>query len=528
MRFIFNSPYKSIRPFTPVDVNDFTVLVGRNGAGKTHFLKALDNGHVVADGVNPTNITYFNFESFLVNNQKTVSIRNIEDDKEAAWVIVKTMKEANIGDDVASIKANIEARTRRNPKQKGLIETGLFLSEVPLSQIDRNTFFAYSEFVPDDYQLLDSLSEIFFDYKKKYIQASLPLEHGGGGLSDVDLEKMNAVSPWVFLNRMFESFGLPHRILPPEFTAADIIRTGNIEYEARPSFGNERIGFSDLSSGERVLSALAITVFQDQDKTSFPDILLLDEIDASLHPSMVKNLIRVVNDVFLKNNCRVVLATHSPTTVSLVPEESIYRVNPGLSNPKLAKISQTEAVDILSEGLINLQKGLVLFDQISAKSLSIITEGHNVAHLKEAVKHLAPDILGSIDFVEELTSVSGQTQLKTLFDFFSVANHKNKVLFIFDCDVSVGNRVESGETYLHVLPLNENNTLVSRGIENIYPENIFDGCIKTETNPDGTVNCSFDPRYKSEFMETVLNLTDADSFLNYYTTIAKIKNLLNS
>jgi len=55
--------------------------------------------------------------------------------------------------------------------------------------------------------------------------------------------------------------------------------------------------------------------------------LLLDEVDASLHPSMIKNLLDVIEKIFLKNGCKVILATHSPTTVALAPEESIYEIS---------------------------------------------------------------------------------------------------------------------------------------------------------------------------------------------------------
>lgn len=529
MKIGFVNNYKSIHQFNETEVPDFCVFVGKNGAGKTHLLRAIEAGHVRVDSINKDRVTYFNFQSFLINDQKAITARNLEDEKEQAWNLVKQLRDqGTFNDNEATTRSQIERHTKNNPKQRCLIETGIFLSGKKLSELDRNTFLSFSEYIPDDYELLDSLSELCFDYNKKYIIARLPTSEGGQGKTDEELEEIERKSPWHFINEMFETFGLPHKVKPPVFTARDIIGSGNIEYQAKPIYDDFEIGFSDLSSGERILCALAITVFQDQDKTNFPELLLLDEVDASLHPSMVKNLLSVINNVFIKNGCKVILATHSPTTASLVDEQCVFEIGAGKIQNKIDKISQVKAVEILSEGMMSLEKGLVLFDQISVKPLSVITEGDNVQHIEKAISMLKPELLERIDFLKGVEGGSGKDQLKTLFEFFKLVHHTNSTLFVLDCDVNTSSKTENDKTFIFSLPKNEANLLADRGIENIYPETIFNGFIKTETDSHGVESRKFDPKRKRDFTTQIIASTNQDDFVNYGTLIEKIESILTN
>ena len=523
MKLTFSNQYKSIQNFNEIDVSDFCVFVGKNGSGKTHILKAIENGHIVVSDIQKEKVTYFNFQSFLISNQKAITARGLEDEKENAWNLVVQFKTQNLGNNEVAIRQHIKNHTKNNPKLECLIETGLFLSKVELSEIDKNTFLQYSEYTPDDYELLNSLSEICFDYHKKYIISGLPTEHGGKGKSKEELIEIESKSPWYFINEMFETFGLPHKVKAPKFNAGEIIGSGNIEYQAKPVYEGLEIGFDDLSSGERILCALAITVFQDQQNTNFPELLLLDEVDASLHPSMVKNLLTVIREVFLKNNCKVILATHSPTTASLVDESEIFEVKKGKVENKIEKISQTEAVDILSEGMMNLEKGLTLFDQISSKPISIITEGDNISHIEKAVGILEPTLLEKIDFLKGVEGGSGKDQLKTLFEFFKLVPHTNSVLFVLDCDVVTASKIEAEKTFIFSLSKNDSNALAVKGIENIYSENLFTDFLETKIDSQGNQKSSFDLKRKKDFLAKVLLCTEKTDFTNYQSLIDKIK-----
>jgi hypothetical protein len=53
MKLIFRRPYKSIRSLDPLELPNFVVLTGVNGAGKSHLLEALETGAVSVDGIDP-------------------------------------------------------------------------------------------------------------------------------------------------------------------------------------------------------------------------------------------------------------------------------------------------------------------------------------------------------------------------------------------------------------------------------------------------------------------------------------------
>lgn len=56
-------------------------------------------------------------------------------------------------------------------------------------------------------------------------------------------------------------------------------------------------------------------------------ILLLDEPDAHMHPSLIKEFIDLLNSDDLSYlKLQVILSTHSPATVSLIPTENIFEL----------------------------------------------------------------------------------------------------------------------------------------------------------------------------------------------------------
>ncbi|MFB3042901.1 MAG: hypothetical protein ACE1ZC_01310, partial [Nitrososphaerales archaeon] len=107
-----------------------------------------------------------------------------------------------------------------------------------------------------------------------------------------------------------------------------------------------------------------------------------------------------------------------------------------------------------------------IFDEIARTPISILTEGNNVRYLELACQLRDID---DVDIVSGLEGVTGKDQLKTLFDFFSRAEHKNKVLFVFDCDVKQQFQ-ERNSTFAYVFPENPDNKITKRGIENAFQE----------------------------------------------------------
>ena len=64
MKIELNRSHLSIKELATVDLPDFTVLIGRNGVGKTHLLEAIKAGHASIPGIQTSEIGKYDIRSF--------------------------------------------------------------------------------------------------------------------------------------------------------------------------------------------------------------------------------------------------------------------------------------------------------------------------------------------------------------------------------------------------------------------------------------------------------------------------------
>lgn len=64
----FNSAYQSITSLEETEINDFAVITGLNGSGKTHLLNAIHNGQVNVEGIDLSEIIFYNYNDFTIHN----------------------------------------------------------------------------------------------------------------------------------------------------------------------------------------------------------------------------------------------------------------------------------------------------------------------------------------------------------------------------------------------------------------------------------------------------------------------------
>lgn len=377
-----------------------------------------------------------------------------------------------------------------------------------------------NDFLPQE------LGKIIWDYYIKYDRnqmneyqndkhnKNLPV------LNETQFILKHGEKPWDVLNKVLSKFdSLDYIVSSPE--GSDVF--GNFQLKLIHTKKEDlKVDFSSLSSGERVLMALVACVYKASADNIFPDVLLLDELDASLHPSMMKNMLAVIKDIFLDKGIKVILVTHSPTTIALAPEESIFvMAKDGVD--RISKKSQKDALAILTEGFATLDEGIMVFDAAVQNALSIITEGKNTLLIQKAL-----DFYGVTD-VKVITGFedsSGKEQLKTLFDFFCRANHKNNVIFVWDCDAhKYKNLVDQNQTYPYIFEENKSNTIAKKGIENLFSVDKFHDFIRTNTDSKGTETKMFDETRKNDFTNSILTRNDMSDFLNFEALITKINEI---
>ena len=592
MHIKFKSEYQSIKQFEPVELDDFTILTGKNGSGKTHLLRALKNGHVQIDTITTNEIVLFDFQQFKIDNEAQFSREQLTQERKNSWSFFAIQNTPSLGhlkqlvsgarnknlnenqcDAVKLIakqknkslwsvdKRDIDDEDLRNkfvkykkdlrnilhntaiknnPYRQSIIALANKL-DIFLDEIDQNMFM--EKFVPinlkDDF-LPTQIGKIFLDYRVKEYEEFHKLCDNGGNSCDVlkqqaiqKCRKMYGDStPWEILNDFLNAYSMfEYAISFPK-----PVTTETYSYQSGLSFipqlenatNDVTVNYNDLSSGEQILFALALCLFKVHSDNIFPKLLLLDEIDASLHPTMIENLFRVIEDVFLPKGTKVILVSHSPTTIALAPDNSIFVVNKN-DNKKIEKRDKNSALSILTQGYATLDHGIKLFDQIGQKDISIITEGNNADYLKKALEIFSEYDSTNIEIINGVKGISGVNQLRTLFDFFTKVNHSHKVVFVFDSDYK-GEPSDENNTFFYKFDKNKSNNIADRGIENLFSEELFD-TFTTTTTDDGTgklVIKKFNSKKKKIFLARVLSSTDKETFKNFKPFLEYLKSKIDT
>ncbi|NTG12334.1 ATP-binding protein [Agrobacterium rhizogenes] len=154
--------------------------------------------------------------------------------------------------------------------------------------------------------------------------------------------------PWDVVNGILEDAGLDFEINGPDENSYAL-------FDARltKKSSGYHVRIADLSSGEKVLISIAFSLYHVADPKqlfSYPRLLLLDEVDAYLHPSMTKAWIAlIVNTLVKKLGMKVIATTHSPSTVALAPDSSLFLMNSG--ERTLTKVTKADALNLLTEGV---------------------------------------------------------------------------------------------------------------------------------------------------------------------------------
>ncbi|MCA6107463.1 ATP-binding protein [Bradyrhizobium cenepequi] len=170
-------------------------------------------------------------------------------------------------------------------------------------------------------------------------------------LSDEQFVEKFGPPPWTLITPTLAAFSLPYELTTP--TETDY---SNVSVEFRRTDNRDIVHFQNLSSGERILAQLAISTFHYDERflsLNRPKVLLLDEMDSSLHPAMVARWLSAIQHELVEHQgMHCILATHSPTTVALTPEHTLFEMVDGRSG--LRKISKQDALNKLTFGVPTL------------------------------------------------------------------------------------------------------------------------------------------------------------------------------
>lgn len=388
----------------------------------------------------------------------------------------------------------------------------------------------FENITPFAYEVSNEIKEYEFALNQNRLNKIATKQDGIAApyISEERFIKENGENPLNVLNRVLEEYDCNGYLIEKE-NFQPVINQDNTRVVIPLMLKHKEKGYSttldQLSSGEKIIMAISFMIYKLQKKHVLPRVLLLDEVDSSLHPSMAQRLLDVIQNLFIKQyGCKVILVTHSPTTVALAPEDSIFVMNKSGQN-RIEKREKNEAIKILTEGFATLDEGMKLLDQLSRHELSIITEGANTEFIESAIKLLAPEIEEKVEIIKGAEASTG-SQLDVLYKFFKKVDHSNKVLFVWDCDKS-GAPEETDTTYCYIFPKNDDNNFVDRGIENMFKQELFENFKTKVEHPDGRVEYNFSSGSKKALREHIIGRNNTSDFDNFKPLIDKIKILIS-
>jgi hypothetical protein len=135
-------------------------------------------------------------------------------------------------------------------------------------------------------------------------------------------------------------------------------------------------------------SFLEIAFFGDDALVVKTDLLLIDEPDAHLNPSLMRNLYNVLKKIS-ENGTRVVITTHNPVFINLVDHASLFWMEGGSVEKKHKNKHKETICNALGNGLFtekNVQGIFRLFNKdATMPRVIILCEGSNDALNIEAM-----------------------------------------------------------------------------------------------------------------------------------------------
>lgn len=414
MRLDFQSIYKSIKSLKPTDLPNFTILTGVNGSGKTQLLEGISGNTILVDGeMSNGRFRLFNWSNLIPNDSTSVSPSQLAQERNNHWPVfheqihiyrsqittqlhqfinqrglvpvlgndvlkilsmsqdelLNVLGDQNIATEVyswiQSNKANYENAidsnfTNRAPQYKPVIDywkRNTNKSVLHFSEDDFYESYVMTTTPVDVFQ--QSFSRLFTAYEKMRVDndfREFRNRSKGEPVSFLSHEEFIArygEPPWEFLNTVLENANLDFRVTKP----VNVYEEKPYQTKLIHQRSKDELNFSDLSSGEKIIMSFALCLYYAADQrqiVQYPKILLFDEIDAPLHPSMTQSLLDTIQATLVeKHGIKVIMTTHSPSTVALAPENSLYAMEKD-GYERVKKISKDGALALLTTGVPTL------------------------------------------------------------------------------------------------------------------------------------------------------------------------------
>lgn len=538
MKLSFERPYLSIQSFPTVELPPFTLLTGVNGAGKTHLLKAINAGRIRVDiapkpdemvrlfdwtNLAPQDSGAFQTASVYTHREQILSLARQEREKIIDPISMWRLKYGLVGivspnvfdimqirepdlvslfdDQEAGKQAwselygiaigginNMKSNASSNPRvmeQINDLEQKLGLGVLSLSERDfEDDAVGWGQV--DLFQ--QSFAQLFMTYfeamrlnKLRRLDQAEGNEPSVPPLNGEEFEQRFGPLPWDFVNQILAESRLDFQIDHPVE-----LSTQSFTPKLLKTTSGAEVKFNELSSGERILMSFAFCLYNSRDDRQHfkrPNLLLFDEIDAPLHPSMSRKLVDTIRSTLVEGNgINVILATHAPATVAVSPEEAVHVMLPDQAG--IHRVSKRQAIATLTSEIPTLS---IDYD---GRRQVFVESRHDAARYEKLFRYLSPLISSerSLAFVavgkrkEKGEDAGGCSHVRQIVGDL-VANGNDSVFGLIDWDLK--NRGDD-----RVIVIAENNRYA---IENCILDPLLVGALLAHVNRETALEVGLAP-----------------------------------
>lgn len=471
----------NIPPIIPFDITlpDFTIITGLNGSGKTRLLSSIQTNQIIyqdheGNDIRPDKIEIirdpgnlipfqgqnpadYSLNNFAKNRREVPTImRLIDDYKKEVLKNHSTSKVPVINfiySEFESFYTDLSSSLtdlNENPQLQNIIKrTNVLINtlrnegfeihnkDIPYLLVgnqlaNQQIIPKINLAVPHSFALLQTfetwrVAHAKNEYQKYRVSIKKP---NATALSRQEFENIYGPPPWDTLNQLLRNMGSKLQF-HVNLDFLDEERTPFRELNLKDEKGTV-FPAKDVSKGERIIFLIVLRRYaqsSDGFRYNNPKLLLLDELDAHLHPSLSGELLTLLQKSFVADGVKIIFATHSPSTIAHSDEGSLIVLRP-YEEPKPS--TRREALNILMSGqekmFIDLSKARIVF--VEDKSDVEIFEALTSTFIEEKTsKRLVFKSLSNKN--AKGTSDGGKSRVKTIMDILGV---EKNVIGLIDYD----------------------------------------------------------------------------------------------
>jgi len=467
--------YKSLQDgFEWKDIPPFAVITGVNGVGKTQLLEVIKgraskannrgtitnifreitspSGPVIlifSENTTQSGLSLNGLIDYVKNSdQRLVRLRNLDQQIEGYQRNINSWRQQHSYSTDKVERLQLENNIRSHNEhirnfQNQKLSVNIYAYEEELKRIARElekkveelTEDEIRQFAIDNFESLtnvDELTRFIANENMRYMRRVTYLSETHQREEEDMLVAQER--PFQTINRLFRQYGFDYFDMLNPFPH-DGKLNGEIRFKGK---GGEEVDYNSLSSGEQAIVQFVIWSYGQDFRGNRLNTMVLDEPEAHLHPSMCKMMVEIFSEMSAKKEMggggiRIIITTHSPSTVAFTPEGSLFVMQREPDNRRVIRPTTSEnAVEILSDGIFTFSRAMSNFTMFSTspKQNLVFVEGKtDVSHFTKAMQILGYNLDVAFFDMHDAATLSYFIKCAPARLF-----NKKSLIALFDCD----------------------------------------------------------------------------------------------